>query len=257
MKPITRNLFGNLGILKGPRYLFSTLVALLPFLSVGAQDYPRTDENGNVIYYKIFSADPLYEGMCLQDDSRTSTQYHFGLANHTADNTYQEWMLVPGNTEGTYQLRNRATWRYIATSGSWQEAFFSINYSAKASSNNEILFTPLGDGQITMTYQNGTTTNYLLVGDTDKGPEIFEKKNHKNTSRAWIIYPSNSIPNDITTAESSQISIQAIDRHIVVTGTSHYDVYDIQGRRVDSESELLPGVYVVEAAGTVKNVLIK
>ena len=237
MKPITRNLFGNLGILKGPRYLVSTLVALLPFLSVGAQDYPRTDENGNVIYYKIFSADPLYEGMCLQDDSRTSTQYHFGLANHTADNTYQEWMLVPGNTEGTYQLRNRATWRYIATSGSWQEAFFSINYSAKASSNNEILFTPLGDA--------------------DKGPEIFEKKNHKNTSRAWIIYPSNSIPNDITTAESSQISIQAIDRHIVVTDTSHYDIYDIQGRRVDSESELLPGVYVVEAAGTVKNVLIK
>ena len=46
-------------------------------------------------------------------------------------------------------------------------------------------------------------------------------------------------------------------RRIVVSGTSNYDVYDIQGRRVDSEAELLPGVYVVEAAGTVKNVLVK
>ncbi|MGN0233850.1 MAG: hypothetical protein ACI4B5_05455 [Bacteroidaceae bacterium] len=238
-------------------HLFATLVTFALFSTARAQDYPQKDDDGNTIYYKIFSASPLYEGMCLQDNTRTDTKYPFGLANHEIDNKYQEWTLVPGNADGYYQLRNRGTFRYVATNGSWQAAFFAINYSAKANTDNEILLTPQGDGQMTMTYLQGTTTQFLLVGDTDKGPEIFEKKGHKNTTRAWIIYPSNSIPSDISTASSNQVSIQAVGRRIVVSGTRYYDVYDIQGRPVDNESELLPGVYVVEAAGIVKNVLIK
>lgn len=248
---------GRQGAWRTTLNLCATLIALMLYGSARAQDYPQKDSDGNAIYYKIFSASPQYEGMCLQDDTRTNTQYPFGLASHEADNKYQEWILIPGTTEGTYQLRNRGTWRYIATNGSWQDAFFSINYSAKASKDNEILFTSQGEGQITMTYLQGTTTQFMLVGDTDRGPEIFEKKGHKNTTRAWIIYPTNSVPSDVTAAESTRVSIQAVGRHIVVNGTRNYDVYDIQGRRVDNETELLPGVYVVEAAGTVKNVLIK
>ena len=129
--------------------------------------------------------------------------------------------------------------------------------AAKANAANQLLFTPVGDGQVTMTYQEGTTTRYMLVGDTERSPEIFEKKGHKDSSRAWLIYPSTAVPSDIHTASGTQVSIQAVGRRIVVSGTSNYDVYDIQGRRVDSEAELLPGVYVVEAAGTVKNVLVK
>ena len=220
------------------------LAMLAPLGTLSAQDYPQKDSTGATIYYKIFSASPLYEGMCLQDNTRTDTQYPFGLAAHEAGSRQQEWTLVPGTTEGTYLLKNRATYRFVAA-------------AAKANAANQLLFTPVGDGQVTMTYQEGTTTRYMLVGDTERGPEIFEKKGHKDSSRAWLIYPSTAVPSDIHTASGTQVSIQAVGRRIVVSGTSNYDVYDIQGRRVDSEAELLPGVYVVEAAGTVKNVLVK
>lgn len=222
-----------------------------------AQDYPQKDSDGATIYYKIFSASPQYEGLCLQDDSRTETTYPFGLATHEAGNKWQEWSLIPGTEEGTYQLKNRASYRFVAASGNWVDAFFAQGFSAKANKANQLLLTPLGDGQVTMTYQEGTTTRYLLVGDTDRGPEIFDKKGHKDTSRAWLIYPAGSVPSDIATAQGTQVSILAVGRRIVVSGTNNYDVYDIQGRRVESEGELLPGVYVVEAAGTVRNVLIK
>lgn len=222
-----------------------------------AQDYPQKDKDGATIYYKIFSASPQYEGMCLQDNSRTDTQYPIGLASHEADNKYQEWTLIPGDTEGTYQLKNRATYRFIATNGNWVDAFFCVGYAVKANESNLMLFTPIGDGQVTMTYKEATTTRFLLVGDTDKGPEIFEKTGHKNTSRAWLVYPSTSVPSDIQSAQGTQVSIQAVDRHIVVSGTNHYTITDIQGCVIDPEAELLPGIYVVEAAGTVKNILVR
>lgn len=233
------------------------LAMLAPLGTLSAQDYPQKDSTGATIYYKIFSASPLYEGMCLQDNTRTDTQYPFGLAAHEAGSRQQEWTLVPGTTEGTYLLKNRATYRFVAAAGNWVDAFFATGFAAKANAANQLLFTPVGDGQVTMTYQEGTTTRYMLVGDTERGPEIFEKKGHKDSSRAWLIYPSTAVPSDIHTASGTQVSIQAVGRRIVVSGTSNYDVYDIQGRRVDSEAELLPGVYVVEAAGTVKNVLVK
>ena len=236
----------------------TAMLAMLASTSTAqAQDYPQKDSDGATIYYKLFCASPQYEGLCLQDDSRSDATYPFGLAAHEAGNKYQEWTLIPGNDEGAYMLKNRATYRCVAASGNWVDAFFAQGFATKADKSNLMLFTALGDGQVTITYQEGTTTRYLLVGDTSKGPEIFDKKGHKDTSRAWIIYPAGSVPSSIPTASGSQVSIQAVGRHIVVSGTSHHDVYDIQGRRVESEGELLPGVYVVEAAGTVKNVLIK
>jgi hypothetical protein len=53
------------------------------------------------------------------------------------------------------------------------------------------------------------------------------------------------------------VTIQAFNRRIVVSGTRDYRVYDIQGREVEADSELLPGIYVVEAEGEVKNVLVR
>ena len=198
-------------------------------------------------------------------DWNITNDHHLAVRfNHTAN---KMWNAPNGNSSDTgYRLRNMD--RLSQYSMSFSNSMYSMENnvtSVTADLNsrfgdkfaNQLLFTPLGDGQVTMTYQEGTTTRYMLVGDTERGPEIFEKKGHKDSSRAWLIYPSTAVPSDIHTASGTQVSIQAVGRRIVVSGTSNYDVYDIQGRRVDSEAELLPGVYVVEAAGTVKNVLVK
>lgn len=226
-------------------------------VSALAQNYPERDDTGAVIYYKVFSAAPGNSGLCLQDNSKDNGKFAYLLADHEIDNKYQEWQFVPGDAEGTYLLRNRATYRYISTSGSWINTFFAITFATKKSFDNELLFTPLGDGQLTMTYKVGTTTHYMLAGDTEKGPDIFGKTDHYNSSRAWYVFPVGSVPSAVAEIKQGDITIQAINRRIVVSGTNRYRIYDIQGREVDDDRELMPGIYVVEAAGEVKNVLVR
>ena len=115
------------------------LAMLAPLGTLSAQNYPQKDSTGATIYYKIFSASPLYEGMCLQDNTRTDTQYPFGLAAHEAGSRQQEWTLVPGTTEGTYLLKNRATYRFVAAAGNWVDAFFATGFAAKANAANQLL----------------------------------------------------------------------------------------------------------------------
>ena len=222
-----------------------------------AQDYPEKDDAGATIYYKIFSAAPGNTGLCLQDNSKENGKYAYPLAEHENDNKFQEWQFVPGDAPGTYLLRNRATYRYISTTGDWIGTFFAITFATKKTYDNEILFTPLGDGQMTMTYKEGMTTRYMLVGDTGKGPDIFNTTDHYNSSRAWYVFPVGSVPVSVAEVKQGTVSILAINRRIVVSGTNQYRICDIQGRQVDPDSELLPGIYVVEAAGEVKNVLVR
>lgn len=222
-----------------------------------AQTYPDKDENGATIYYKVFSAAPKNSGLCLQDASKDNGKYAYLLAEHETDNRYQEWQFVAGNTPGTYLLRNRATYRYISTTGSQIDAFFAITFATKKTFDNELLFTSIGDGQVTMTYQEGGITHYMLAGDSKTGPDLFDETEHYNSNRAWYVFPQNSVPVNVAEAKQGNISIQAINRRIVVSGTRQYRVYDIQGREVGSDSELLPGIYVVEAGGEVKNVLVR
>ena len=108
-----------------------------------------------------------------------------------------------------------------------------------------------------MTYKNGTTTHYMLAGDSGAGPDIFDGTSHYSTNRAWYVFPLGTVPVTAAEAKQGSVTIQAFNRRIVVSGTRDYRVYDIQGREVEADSELLPGIYVVEAEGEVKNVLVR
>ena len=227
-------------------------------LSAGAQDFPERDVQGNVIYYKIFSAAPDCAGLCLTDNTAdVSTDYKYLMTGNEADNRYQEWRLIADETAGCYHLRNRATYRYVSTSGTYVDIFYAITFATKKAIDNEILFTPIGDGQVTMTYKNGTTTHYMLAGDSGAGPDIFDGTSHYSTNRAWYVFPLGTVPVTAAEAKQGSVTIQAFNRRIVVSGTRDYRVYDIQGREVEADSELLPGIYVVEAEGEVKNVLVR
>ena len=238
------------------RYLIYILICTW---AVGAlaQDYPEKDDNGATIYYKIFSAAPQNSGLCLTDESKNDGKYTYLLSEHETDNRFQEWQFVPGDAPGTYLLRNRATFRYISTTGDWVSSFYAITFATKKTFDNELLFTPIGDSQVTMTYKEGTTTHYMLAGDSKAGPDIFDGSVHYGTSRAWYVLPLGDVTEAVTEAKQGTIRILAINRRIVVSGTRHYRVYDIQGREVETDSELLPGIYVVEAGGEVKNVFVR
>ena len=54
----------------------------IPTVGALAQDYPEKDDNGVTIYYKIFSAAPRNNGLCLQDESKNDGKYAYLLAEH-------------------------------------------------------------------------------------------------------------------------------------------------------------------------------
>lgn len=229
-------------------------------LSAGAQDFPERDDQGNVIYYKIFSAAPDCAGLCLTDNTAdVSTDYKYLMTGNEADNRYQEWRLIADETAGCYHLRNRATYRYVSTSGTYVDAFFAITYATKQAAGNALMFTSLGDdGQWSMTYKDGVTTKYMGVGDEAKGPDAFRKTDLYGTARAWYIVPSSQLPPTAVNApKKAPTDIRVVDRRIVVSGCSSYDIYDVQGRQMPRDTELQPGLYVVKADETVKNIMVK
>lgn len=240
------------------RTLITAFLLAASWIAATAQDFPEKDEQGGVIYYKIFSADPENEGLCLQDNTRdTSSRYPFLLMPHEQDNKLQEWQFMPGTAEGTYLLRNRSTYRFVSVGGNWVDAFYVVDFATKKSTENAILFTPLKNGQMTMTYKSGSTTHYILAGDNSKGPEIFSKDKHYNSNRAWYVYPASTVPSEVAEMRQGEVIIQAVGRRVVVCGATHWHLYDIQGRELPHDGEQQPGIYVVEADGAMKNVLVR
>lgn len=226
----------------------------------GAQDFPERDNQGNVIYYKIFSAAPDCAGLCLTDNTAdASTDYKYLMTGNEADNRYQEWRLIADETAGCYHLRNRATYRYVSTSGTYVDIFYAITFATKQAAGNALLFTSLtNDGQWSMTYKDGVTTKYMGVGDETKGLDIFRKTDLPGTARAWYIVPSGQMPpNAVEATSKGHADIRVVDHRIVVSGCSSYEIYDVQGRQVPCDTELQPGLYVVKADDTVKNIMVK
>ena len=82
-----------------------------------------------------------------------------------------------------------------------------------------------------MTYKNGTTTHYMLAGDSGAGPDIFDGTSHYSTNRAWYVFPLGTVPVTAAEAKQGSVTIQAFNRRIVVSGTRDYRVYDIQDAR--------------------------
>lgn len=236
---------------------FAILFLAMACVQAMAQDFPEKDDKGAVIYYKIFSAAEGYETLCIQDNTQKTGDYKYLLEEHDPQNKYQEWTLQPGSEEGTYLLRNRATFRYVSTSGVFVDEFYAITYSAKKDNSNQLLLTPLGNKQYAMTYNDGQTKRYMMVGDTDAGVDYFHRDNIYGTTRAWHIYPAAAVPTAVAGTGEQSIEVQVVKRKIRVLGTSNYEVFDIQGREMPADATLEPGIYVVQAGQTVRNVSVK
>ena len=216
---------------------------------IAAQNYPATDENDQKIYYKIVSADPQYGKKCLEDNSATSgtSKYKFLINNLADDNRYQEWELIAdADSDNKYYLRNRQSRKYVSTKGTWVDNYLSAENTTTKMSTDPYEFIELTHDQVAIKYNDGASDNYLFVADSAQNVPTFDKYNLADSRWAWFVSDPNGTPvsiKDITADKNAEISVE--NRQIKVNGTDRFEVFDIEGRQLDSKGTRQPGIYIV------------
>ena len=206
---------------------------------IAAQNYPATDENDQKIYYKIVSADPQYGKKCLEDNSATSgtSKYKFLINNLADDNRYQEWELIAdADSDNKYYLRNRQSRKYVSTKGTWVDNYLSAENTTTKMSTDPYEFIELTHDQVAIKYNDGASDNYLFVAESAQNVPTFDKYNLADSRWAWFVSDPNGTPvsiKDITADKNAEISVE--NRQIKVNGTDRFEVFDIEGRQLDSK----------------------
>lgn len=216
---------------------------------VAAQNYPATDENDQKIYYKIVSADPQYGKKCLEDNSATSgtSPYKFLINDLADDNRYQEWELIAdASADNKYYLRNRQSRRYVSTKGTWVGQYMSAENATTKLSTDPYEFIELTHDQVAIKYNDGASDNYLFVADSTQSVPAFDEYSLANSRWAWVVSSPDGTPvsiKDITAGKDADITVE--NRRIKVNGTDRFEVFDIEGRQLDSKGTRQPGIYIV------------
>ena len=216
---------------------------------IAAQNYPATGENAQKIYYKLVSADPQYGKKCLEDNSATSgtSKYKFLINNLADDNRYQEWELIAdADSDNKYYLRNRQSRKYVSTKGTWVGQYMSAENATTKLSTDPYEFVELTSGQVAIKYNDGASDNYLFVADSTQSVPAFDEYSLANSRWAWVVSSADGTPvsiKDITADKNAEISVE--NRQIKVNGTDRFEVFDIEGRQLDSKGTRQPGIYIV------------
>ena len=211
-----------------------------------AQDYPEKDDAGATIYYKIFSAAPGNTGLCLQDNSKENGKYAYPLAEHENDNKFQEWQFVPGDAPGTYLLRNRATYRYISTTGDWIGTFFAITFATKKAIDNEdIVLKSEGKQYFSYTYVADAVAGLLTVllyGENGMAYNVSSEKTNvhlRDFAQMCADYNGRKVVFDLPTeteAKGYSVAMQAIMSNERIKGigfTPYYNMADAVRRTIE------------------------
>ncbi len=213
------------------------LLAALTATDSSAQDYPQTDEDGRTIYYKVMSACPEYAAtrLCVQDKSQSRTGYTYVLMKHDAQEQRQEWMLIAVSAaDHTYNLRNRVSYRYVSTAGSWVDDIYVPTYAVRKVDSDALTLTPISDDQVTISYRENGDERLLAARKVGmplppKGDSLVD------SPWAWRIVRTS----EVTGIEEAHAGCQE----------GHPAVFDLTGRRISDRtlrSRTLPhGVYVV------------
>ncbi len=227
--------------------------------SVCAQKFPQS-ENGATVYYKLLSACTDYadKQLCLQDESRTNKTYAFTLKELDKNSKYQEWVLITADkNKETYHLRNRASYRYISTESSWVGEFKVMGFATKQITSNALTITDLGDNQVAISYEDEYGRRYLSATNTDEEqPDMSEDL--KNSQWAWLIYRADDLANGIHEACSPEVQISVENQHILVSGTTEWDLMDITGMTLPQNQTVQYGhIYLVRTKEATYKILIK
>ena len=208
--------------------------------------FPPKDEDGQTIYYRIWSAFPDYadRALCLQDNTAQKTGFNYILTPADGNAKNQEWVLTAIDVEkGSYLLRSRSSYRYISTAYTWTDEWMVQSFASKKQTTDAFSIGFLDDRQVTISFEGsgGSGRCYLCASDISKAKQEMPGV-LKSTVWAWTILPSTELPEGIGMLDADE---------------SVCETYDLQGRRLPADEPLPSGIYIRKTASRTYKIRIR
>ena len=218
-------------------------LTLLCTASAQTTTFPSTDSTGTNIYYRIVNAAPEYSRICLTDNTAKAgtTGYKFTLEPIDMNSLKQQWSLIAKANDTTgYYFRSRSSRKYISPVG------------------DSLQIVDVGEDQVAITYNDGNDTRYFYAADSAGTKPVFNRYGIANTVWTWKIYDAKDQAVSIKQIlRNANVRIEVVDRRIKVYGADSYSIYNDEGLRMPTDSQLQPGVYFVNAKGVSFKTLVK
>lgn len=232
---------------------------------------PQASTTENHWYY-IKSGNPQYSNMCVTDITDNGEDFiKFELQDLVVNNRYQQWKLVSltGSNRDAYYFINRETENIIQTAYDFDGYYTSDNFTGyysvqttqdKAATNGWRLNYIEGN-QFTISGLNDLgILAYLNVASTESVPE-FLPANIFSSVYSWTfkeeLDPGTGIEDIVAPGQGSDINIYTVGRKIVVEGTEDYTITNISGIRMSKNHALPVGIYIVNANGITRSILVR
>jgi hypothetical protein len=240
---------------------FSTLTLLLT-ATAQSTTFPSTDSTGANVYYRIVNAAPEYSRICLTDNTAKAgtTGFNFILTDIDMNSLKQQWSLIAkaNDTTGSYYFRNRSSKKYISPEGDMHDNICAAAVSSSRININPLQIVNVGENQVAIIQSDNNDTRYFYAADSTGKKPVFDSHNLVNSAWAWKVYNANDQAVSIKQIlKDANVKIEVVNRRIKVYGAKVYSIYNDDGIRMPADSELLPGIYFVNAKGVSFKTLVK
>lgn len=223
-------------------------------LSARAQIELQTPE-GSRQYYRMVSAKATFRNQCLEDNKgKAENSDEFRIEPYNDQSARQLWEFIPNTDTTSYYIRNKETKRYLGKKPVLiSETYYYVKEASAKSQAAAWEVSTVGNGQHLFSYVDDYgVVRFMNAANVNITPDRITTaiQNSRFTGFAWYLVKEGEDPTGILPLQAeSDVSVAVVGRQIIVTGTDHYELYSIEGRRQTLARELQPGLYIVRAGG--------
>jgi hypothetical protein len=226
--------------------------AQFQFISI---DAPVVSEGSETIWFSIHNAQNAFSNQCLTE-VETATNTQLSLLDFTANNHRQLWKIVNNPASaGTVNFVNRQTGHLISA-----EPLYDIYNYARFTDNETSGWTidDLGSNQYEVRTGVPEERKYWYAATAGVASAGYRQGASSNTGFAWQFrLRDDGTTQAFHTPESNLTRVWVENKRIFVEGNEHYRVYTLYGTRVNENSELPAGIYLVSVKNKTTKVLVK
>ena len=238
-------------------------IAVLASLSAGAQEFDSELQlSTDIIYwYRICSAAPGMEDLAMTDyngmiDTNDYFPTVFMMATETED-YHSQWMLTAGE-DGKVVITNRATGSQISgvsVNTEFETGYYNVTQlSLQATPGFTV--TALGDNAFKLeSVEDDGINRCLALADVDTGFPVYPETGESTSIIGWKFFPV-EIEDAIGSMSASRSSIKIMNKRVVVTGCTDWQLFNALGEEMPRTVSLPTGVYMVKTPKRTVKILV-
>ena len=237
-------------------FLAALLLAAALALPGQAQQYASTTDpvTGEVKQFHIFSACSELDGYCVEDVTRQSSVIPYRVMPLDMQSKLQQFnFVVVKKDTSQYYIRNDSTYRYLKATPNLGSLLHPVQFATIRSDTKAFTVTAIeGTDQVLLGIEGDDgVMRYLSANDsTTMGTPVLADA-VKDSRFAWRIVEASIDPTAIRTLRgpAGRPVVRVEGRRILVGGDDSFQLFDLQGRRLNAALPQPPGIYMVHTHG--------